>query len=141
MPCSLDCVFWFGEVRCLSLQDLPHFALPKSEAVDKLATEVARLKKKGHADPYVCVDLKDFLPQWAALRKEEADDAPGPDEPDMAKLAHAICKATAGKDAVSKESNNKYLDITRFVLCSCLCLGALGGSAFLQVVGCFRPLC
>ena len=53
----------------LSLDGLPHFARPLADPVDKLATEVARLKKRGHTDPYVFTDLKSWLPHWAAVKK------------------------------------------------------------------------
>ena len=123
----------------LSLDGLPHFARPLADPVDKLATEVARLKKRGHVDPYIFTDLKGWLPHWGAVVKKgvrfdclflswhglgsgvvcvggrEAD--PMPAESDIAPLAEAIktCVAEKGKDE-NPDAARKYLDMTRCVL-------------------------
>ena len=45
---------------------------PRQESVDKLATEVRRLREKGVRVPFVYVDLKQFIPSW--MRDEPARD-------------------------------------------------------------------
>ena len=52
----------------LNLAGLPPRAWPRTAKTDALATEIAKLKKRGYADPYVYVDLRTWLPQGAALK-------------------------------------------------------------------------
>ena len=58
----------------VSLAVIPFGCRPKGETVDALATEVAKLKNKGIAAPFICVNLKKYLPGWAGVRSEESDD-------------------------------------------------------------------
>ena len=55
-------------VKC-SLRDLPWYCYPKSVAVDYLATEGSKLRKKGIEKPFVYVDLRHFyLNGWRSRR-------------------------------------------------------------------------
>ena len=56
----------------LNLAGLPPRAWPRTAKTDALATEIAKLKKRGYADPYVYVDLRTWLPQGAALKGGDA---------------------------------------------------------------------
>ena len=56
----------------LNLAGLPPRAWPRTAKTDALATEIAKLKKRGYTDPYVYVDLRSWLPQGAALKGGDA---------------------------------------------------------------------
>ena len=62
----------------LKLSGLPQALWPKSWAVDVLATEAARMVKKGINVPFVFCDLKHFLPSWADTGM--GDEPPSDDE-------------------------------------------------------------
>ena len=49
-------------LKQVSLAQLPLEVMPSGILIDKLATEVSRLKQKGIVKPFVIVELRDFLP-------------------------------------------------------------------------------
>ena len=53
----------------IDLSGLPQPVWPKSSAVDQLANDAVKLRKKGIDKPFVCVDIKTFLPSWAENAK------------------------------------------------------------------------
>ena len=65
-----------SQMNTLSMEGLISSAWPSSEAVDHVATEVARLLKKGIAQPFIYVNLKPWLPHWAELQGQVRDDLP-----------------------------------------------------------------
>ena len=65
-----------SKMNTLSMAGLISSAWPSSEAVDHVATEVARLLKKGIAQPFIYVNLKPWLPHWAELQGQVRDDPP-----------------------------------------------------------------
>ena len=78
-----------------SLRDLPQYCYPKSVAVDYLATEASKLRKKGIESPFVYVDPRQFLPQRA---EEQKGDDSSDDESAHAKVLHDIAKALGASD-------------------------------------------
>lgn len=56
----------------LNLAGLPPRAWPRTAKTDALATEIAKMKKRGYTDPFVYTDLRTWLPQGAALRGGDA---------------------------------------------------------------------
>ena len=65
-----------SKMNTLSMEGLISSAWPSSEAVDHVATEVARLMKKGITQPFIHVNLKQWLPHWAELQGQVRDDLP-----------------------------------------------------------------
>ncbi len=49
------------------LLNLSHGCMPCGSATDSLVTKGEQLKKKGVTDPFVFVNLSDFLPQWCGF--------------------------------------------------------------------------
>ena len=58
----------------VSLTGLDADFWPRPTAVNSLATEGAKLKKQGVAQPYVFADLRKFVPLWLSSDKQEEDD-------------------------------------------------------------------
>ena len=56
-------------LKDMHLGELPFDSHPLGFTVDKLASQVARLKNQRVVKPFVCVDLKDFLPYWCEETK------------------------------------------------------------------------
>ena len=52
-------------LKNVSLRDLPADLWPRPSAVNQLATEAAKQKKKGATTPFVYADVKKFVPEWA----------------------------------------------------------------------------
>jgi len=71
-----------AEVGKITLEGLPQSAWPRSEVVDKLANDAAKMKRKGIQSPYVYADMMAFLPHWAETKK--ADEKPDPEESEVA---------------------------------------------------------
>jgi hypothetical protein len=65
-----------SKIDTLSMAGLISSAWPSSEAVDHVATEVARLMKRGIAQPFIYVILLHWLPHWAELKGQVRDDLP-----------------------------------------------------------------
>jgi hypothetical protein len=65
-----------SKINTLSMEGLISSAWPSSEAVDHVATEVARLMKRGIAQPFIYVILLHWLPHWAELKGQVRDDLP-----------------------------------------------------------------
>ena len=49
--------------------------LPSGVAVDELANNIAKLKKKGVLEPFVCVKMETFLPPWAMEQSSEIEES------------------------------------------------------------------
>ena len=62
-------------LKAVSLEYLPLEVLPSGLLVDKLASEVARLKNKKISKPFVMVDLRDYLPFWCEELGSRSEDA------------------------------------------------------------------
>ena len=62
-------------LKAVSLEYLPLEVLPSGLLVDKLASEVARLKNKNITKPFVMVDLRDYLPFWCEELGSRSEDA------------------------------------------------------------------
>ena len=56
-------------LKDMHLGELQFDSHPLGFIVDKLASQVARLKNQRVVKPFVCVDLKDFLPYWCEEAK------------------------------------------------------------------------
>ena len=101
------------KVPAIDLRCLKQPSWPKSAATDDLATEVARLKKRGIDEPYVFRDLKEFLPFWAEFKDADKtqDEAIAEDEmsSDYKALASVLEKKFGGP-----AKPKKWLDIVRW---------------------------
>ncbi len=102
-----------AEVDKLKLQGLPQPFWPKSSAVDAVATEVARLMKRGIAEPYVYVDIKTFVPAWADLQQTDAVDL-SEDECDQSKGFQALAAVLQRGMGGTPAKHRKRLDIVRW---------------------------
>ncbi len=76
-----------------------------------LCLKVARLKKRGIAEPYIYIDIKRFLPHWAEVQLHE--EAGSDDETEQgrgfAALASVLERGILGKE----DKKKKRLDIVR----------------------------
>ena len=90
--------------------ELPQAVWPQSSAVDKLATEAARLVKGGIMVPFVFVDIKAFLPSWAELGSVSVDQQ-SDDEGEFNKGCQALAGVLVGNVDNRK---SKRLDILKW---------------------------
>ena len=85
-----------SQMNTLSMEGLISSAWPSSEAVDHVATEVARLLKKGIAQPFIYVNLKPWLPHWAELQGQVRDDLPQESEQSQGFQARSLALLQLG---------------------------------------------
>ncbi len=107
-------------VSKLKVQGLGQQFWPMSAAVDALATEASRLKKKGIDDPYVYVDVKTFMPPWAELQSADIEvlsDAEDEQSKGSQALASVLQRGMLGTQAKQK----KRLDLLRYSIVDLCC--------------------
>ena len=85
-----------SKMNTLSMAGLISSAWPSSEAVDHVAIEVARLLKKGIAQPFIYVNLKPWLPHWAELQGQVRDDLPQESEQSQGFQARSLALLQLG---------------------------------------------
>ena len=59
------------KLAAISLADFPQICLPSGDLVDNIASKAASLVDKGVKKPFICVELKDFLPYWAHDKRDD----------------------------------------------------------------------
>ena len=94
------------ELKGTSYENIARECLPEGSATDKLATEIAKLKKKNIANPFVHVDLQKFLPAWAST-KHDHDEQSDEDNP-PSKEVMAIAKQIGANPKPKKHYMNLY---------------------------------
>ncbi len=101
------------QINRISLADLHPSVWPKPSPVDQIATEAARLIKRGVDEPYVYVDLKSFLPGWADWRSADEGDA-SDDENMQSKGFKALASVLERGMLGTQAKPTKRLDIVRW---------------------------
>ena len=59
------------KLAAISLKDFPQICLPNGDLVDNIASKAASLVDKGVKKPFICVELKEFLPYWAHDKRDD----------------------------------------------------------------------